>query len=110
MGTELDRIRSALQRLGGDEIDVLPAARPAESPFAFRYSYTEISLRGSAAHVRRSETRFQDGRLVTEESEGMVDSRAYQRMVEQSQQIFLEQMKQAMRLFFLPFSSDRNER
>jgi hypothetical protein len=106
MGTELDRIGNALQRPGG-----MADTLPADPPFAFRHSYTEISLQGGAARVWRSETRFQEGRLVTEESEGMLDSRAYQRMVEQSQQVFLEQMKQAVRLFFLPFSSsDQNER
>lgn len=108
MGTEIDTIRNALRKLAGDE--VVSYSPPAESMFSFRYTYTEISTRGGQAHVRRSETRFEDGKLISEECEGRLDGDAYQRMVDQSQRYFRDQMVQAMRLFFLPFTSSGRDR
>ena len=113
MNRALDIFRNALWQLTEDKLREYPApalpVQPLGSPFfTFRYSYTEISARGGDAHVRRSETRFEDGRFVTEECEGTVDRAAYDRMVEQSQQYFSEQMNLAMKMFFLPFASRRN--
>jgi hypothetical protein len=112
MSRELDRIRNALLRRDDDDagypVPSLPL--PATSFFSFRYSCTEISAHGSEAHVKRKETRIENGRLVTEEAEGMVDIAAYDRMIDETQRYYAEQMTQAMKLFFLPFSAWRRDR
>jgi len=101
MGNELARIGGALRQLFSDSM-VEPIS-PLDSMSGFRYSYTEVRMQGDGTHVRRSETRLQDGRLVTEECEGMVDEQVYQRLLEQSQRQWHEQMEQAMQLVFMPF-------
>jgi hypothetical protein len=73
----------------------------------FRYSRTEITGQGSHAHVRHSETRYENDRLVKEECEGTVDGAAYERMVEQHQKMFAAQVGQMMRFWSLPFGGWR---
>lgn len=111
MNKALEIFRDALWQLTDDQPRQHPEpvvrSHPLDSFFTFRYSYTEISAHGADAHVKRRETRFENGRLVTEECEGTVNRDAYDRMVEQSQQYFIEQMNLAMRMFFLPFSAGR---
>lgn len=109
MGTELDRIKNALRRQTDDEAALPAPLSPFGGFFHFRYSRTEISVRSGDAYVKRHETRFENGRLVTEECEGMVDGRACQRAVDEMQRHMLEQMTQMMRLFFLPFGVKRRD-
>lgn len=90
-------------------VDRLPSqeGQGSHSLFQFRYSRTEILGQGSRAHVRHSETRYENGRLVKEECEGTLDGAAYERMVEQNQKIFAGQVEQLMRLWSLPFGGWR---
>ena len=111
MNKALDIFREALWQLTEDDPRLRPAPVPPANPwnafFTFRYSYTEVSARGGEAHVKRRETRFEDGKFVTEECEGTVNREAYDRMVDQTQQYFIEQMNQAMKMFYLPFGMSR---
>lgn len=108
MNRALDIFRQALWQLAEEEPRRPPAPFSPPGPwnamFTFRYSCTEISAQGGEAHVKRRETRFEEGRFVTEECEGTVHRDAYDRMVDQAQQVFIEQMNQAMRMFYLPFA------
>jgi hypothetical protein len=110
MSRELDRIRNALIGRNDDDAAYPAPSLPADSFFTFRYSRTEISAHGGVAHVKRRQTRFENGRLVTEESEGTVDVAAYEQMVDDAQRHVADQMTQAMKLFFLPFSLWRRDR
>ncbi len=111
MNKALDIFREALWQLTEDQPRQHPTpafpATPWNSFFTFRYCRTEVSARGENAHVQRRETRFEDGRFVTEECEGTVGRDAYERMVAQTQQVFIEQMNQAMKMFYLPFGMSR---
>lgn len=112
MNRALDIFRNALWQPTEDQPRAHPVpslpVHPLGSFFTFRYSCTEVSAQGGHAHVKHRETRFENGKFVTEECEGTVDGAAYDRMVEQTQQYFAEQMNQAMRMFFLPFAPRRN--
>jgi hypothetical protein len=108
MSRELERLRDLfLQRVDKEKRNVPAPLSPWNTPFSsafnFRYSYTEISAQGDGAHVKRRETRFENGRLVNEECEGEIDRASYERAVQQSQQLFFDQMQQMMRLCFAPF-------
>ncbi|HJV54280.1 MAG TPA: hypothetical protein VJ652_22640 [Noviherbaspirillum sp.] len=111
MNKALDIFREALWQVVDDQPRRQPAPvqppHPWNSFFTFRYSYTEVSAHGGDAHVKRRETRFEDGKFITEECEGTVGRDAYDRMVEQTQQMFIEQMNQAMKMFYLPFGASR---
>jgi len=101
MSKELDTVKNAL--IPATEQEPVPFSN-ATSLFRFRYSYTEISAQGGNIHVKTKNTRFADGRLVSEEAEGMLDHAAYDGMVREAQSYFLNQMANFMQLF-LPFSN-----
>lgn len=108
MSRELDRVRNAIVPV--DEQDrtnfPVPFSRPAGF-FTFRYSSTEIYSQGGDLHVKMKETRYQDGRLTSEECEGTLERQAYNQMVNEAQGYFLNQMAGFVKLFFAPFSGRR---
>lgn len=113
MGTELDRVRqSANDALVTREDKSLTEPRGMISPwapprgfFTFRYSSTEIFSEGGNLHVKMRETRYEDGRLKSEECEGTVDRQAYNQMVSEAQGYFLNQVANLTRLLFAPLLS-----
>lgn len=110
MTRELELIRNLLRPVDKDAVPAERSPMPGfGSAFSFRYSVTEVTARRDGTHVRRQETRFENGRLVKEEAEGMLDVGAYNEMVAQSQRLVVEQMRQVMRLFFLPFGGYRRD-
>ena len=65
MNRALDIFKNALWELTEDQPSPHPAPNVPDNPsnpfFTFRYSRTEISVQGLRAHVRQSETRFENG-------------------------------------------------
>lgn len=108
MSRELDRVRSAIVPAAEQDREQLPA--PFSNPgsfFTFRYSSTEIFTQNGDLHVKMKETRYQDGRITSEECEGTLDRQAYNQMVSEAQGYFLNQMAGFVKLFFAPFSGRR---
>lgn len=103
MSGQLQKFMNTFLAADDAECRQVPLQQPVPSLFQFRYSCTEISSQGSQAHVRHSETRYENGKLVREECEGAIDGSSYERMVEQNQKLFAEQVEQMMRLWTLPF-------
>ncbi|HEY0843729.1 MAG TPA: hypothetical protein VGE12_00050 [Noviherbaspirillum sp.] len=91
------------------DISDQPLAWPKSSGFSgmftFRYSCTEIYSQDGNIHVRSKQTRYQDGRLTSEECEGTLDGRAYDRMVSEAQGLFLSQLGNFMKLLYAPFAA-----
>lgn len=107
MSRELERVRHAIVPVEEDSGRKLPAPFTGTMPsgfFTFRYSSTEVWTQGGDLHVKMKETRFQDGKLTSEECEGTVDRDVYDRMVSEAQGYFLNQMAGLVKLFFAPFS------
>jgi hypothetical protein len=107
MSRELDKVRDTVFPL--ESIDTAAKQAPTVMPrpsglFTFRYSSTEIYSEGGNLHVKMKETRYQDGRLKSEECEGTLDRQAYDRVVSDAQGYFLNQMSNFVRLLYLPFS------
>lgn len=118
MGRELDTVRN--RRHGRSrERDALivrdeqgstgmpvPWAGPSawSNFFTFRYTSTEIYSQDGNVHVKTTQTRYQDGRLTQEECEGTLDRRAYERMADQAQGYFLNQVGSFMKLLCAPFA------
>ena len=110
MSRELDRVRNAVAPVEEDKGRSLPAPFTATIPsgfFTFRYSSTEVYSQDGNLHVKMKETRFQDGRITSEECEGTVDQQVYDRMISEAQGYFLNQMAGFVKLFFAPFSGRR---
>ncbi|GAB3545324.1 hypothetical protein GCM10027343_21580 [Noviherbaspirillum agri] len=82
-----------------------PRAGGLSGMFTFRYSCTEIYSQDGNIHVRSKQTRYQDGRLTSEECEGTLDGRAYERMVSEAQGLFLNQIGSFMKLLYAPFAA-----
>ena len=119
MGSELDKVRQGMSdalatRDSGNLTDPLSIASPWSPPkgfFTFRYSSTEIFSEGGNLHVRLRETRYEDGRLKSEECEGTLDRQAYNKAMSEAQGLFLNQVANFTRLLFAPLlSSSRNRR
>jgi|GEM_PF-2104417 len=116
MGTELERVR---QNVNDALVPRETAGSPAPWPglqapwspprglFTFRYSSTEVFSEGGNLHVKMRETRYEDGRMTSEECEGTIDRQACQQMVNEAQGYFLNQMANFTRLLFAPFSRGR---
>lgn len=105
MSRELDQLKHSIMEAPRREIaePVVPFT-PFSSFFSFRYSRTEISSQGKHLSVKMQETRFEDGKLVSEECEGTINRDAYDAVVREAQQQFMNQLGGLMKLFFLPFS------
>jgi len=117
MRKELEKVsgvRDALvPREGGELAERRDTVSPWPSPsgfFTFRYSSTEIYSEGGNLHVKLRETRFQDGRLKSEECEGTIDRQAYNQMMSEAQGFFLNQVANFTRLLFAPLLSSRDRR
>ncbi|OWW18778.1 hypothetical protein [Noviherbaspirillum denitrificans] len=109
MSKELDRVRTSVS----DALAEPRAGTPWKAPqgfFTFRYSSTEIFSEGGNLHVRMRETRYEDGRLKSEECEGTVDRQAYNRMMGEAQAYFLGQLAGFTRMLFAPLLSSSRDR
>jgi len=112
MSRELDKVRDKARNalVPADEADQgdYPLAWPRMSGmFTFRYSSTEIFSEGGNLHVKMRETRYEDGRIKSEECEGTLDRQAYDRMVDEAQGYLLNQMANFVKLLYSPFSGRR---
>jgi len=115
MGTELDKVRKSVDgalvsREDGNLADSRKLVSPWSPPagfFTFRYSSTEIFSEGGNLHVKMRETRYENGRLKSEECEGTVDRQAYNQMMGEAQAYFLNQVANFTRLLFAPFARGR---
>ena len=107
MSTELDRLRGAIVPAEDPGRANVPAPFSTFSRsngfFTFRYSSTEIYSQDGNLHVKMKETRYQDGRLMSEECEGTLDRQAYNQMVSEAQGYFLNQMSNFVKLLYAPF-------
>lgn len=111
MSRELDKMRNAIVPI--EERDSANYPAPFSKPngfFTFRYSSTEIFTQGGDLHVKMKQTRYQDGRLTSEECEGTLDHEAYDRVVAEAQGYFLGQMANFVRLLYLPFAPRARQR
>ena len=75
-----------------------PAGR-ATAFLGFRYSHTEISAVGGAAHVKFRDVRFQDGKLTDEFFEGEIERSVYEHTVAEAQRFFLGEAELLMKSF-----------
>jgi len=94
-----------VRKMESDAVDVL-APTTHSSPFlSFRYSYTEMSVLGSKAHVKSRNARFENGKLTSETFEGELDRSAYDRAVSDVERSIGDQTAQFLKSFslFLPF-------
>lgn len=110
MGTELDRVWRDKDEVLARQEENSPAAwqdmrapwSPPKAFFTFRYSSTEIFSEGNNLHVKVRETRYEDGRLKSEECEGTLDRQAYGRMMNEAQGYFLNQVADFTRMLLAP--------
>lgn len=112
MSRELDKVRGAIVPI--EERDTgknypAPFSKPSGF-FTFRYSSTEIFSQGGDLHVKMKQTRYEDGRLTSEECEGTLDRQACGRVVAEAQGYFLGQMANFVRLLYLPFAPRGRQR
>lgn len=104
MSRELDKVRQSMVDAATQDSARFPVPRDKpNSFFSFRYSCTEISSHGRHLNVKMKETRWQDGKLTSEECEGTLDRNAYDAVVRDAQNQFLSQIGSLVKLFYLPF-------
>jgi hypothetical protein len=91
-----------------------PATQAFGPFFGFRYSYTEVSAHGDKARVKRRETRLENGKLASESFDGELERAAFDDLMNQARDRFVQQAELLMRpwSWFLPTSrksgSDRD--
>jgi hypothetical protein len=94
-----------VRKMESGPVDVLAPASRTAAFLSFRYSYTEMSVLGSKAHVKSRNARFEDGRLTSEGFEGELERSAYDRAVGDAQRQVVDQAAHLFKSFawFLPF-------
>lgn len=105
MSRELDRTRSQRVPVAREVIDLRPTDMPQSPPagfISFRYSRTEISSQGREVHVRMAHTRYQNGKLTSEECEGTMDRDAYRQAVQDRQVEFVGEVFGLARALLAP--------
>jgi hypothetical protein len=103
MSNDIERRQDALTPQQQYPLEQLPAQPPAGF-FTFRYTSTELFSQDGNLHMKRRETRYQDGRLTSEQCEGTLERQAYERMVNQAQAHFMQQLDGWLRLLYSPWS------
>jgi hypothetical protein len=111
MNRQLDKVRDGIvtvdeQKPGGYPAPFSPFSNMSGF-FTFSYTSTEIYSQGQNLHVKMNQTRFEDGRLTSQQCEGTMDRQAYDRMVSEAQNYLLNQMAGFARLLFSPFGPRR---
>ena len=106
MSREIEKLDKAPVLLDEGEVTVVASTSSpwAGGLFTFRYSSTEMFARDGNLHVKMKETRYQNGRLSSEECEGTLDSQAYDRLVSDAQAYFLNQSAGFMRMLLAPLA------
>jgi hypothetical protein len=94
----------AVQEVEREPLACVEPPNNARAFLRFTYSSQEMSSFGGKTYVKSKETRFEDGRLKSEEFEGMLDGSVYERMVTEAQRYFLSQTASLLKQFsvFLP--------
>lgn len=101
MNREIDAWRRSIApREDGGAADTPFHPLQAQGMFTYRYSRTEITSQADGIHMKRQETHYANGRLVSEECEGMMDRAAYDDMVRQTQADFLRRVAGFLKLFY----------
>ena len=96
--------KRALREVDNDAVEVV---EPTSNPFfSFRYSYTQMSVRGGRTHVTSKRASFEDGKLTSEAFAGELDRNVYDRSVSDAQRYFAGQTARFLQSLslFLPFS------
>ena len=77
-------------------------SRPADSGgfIRFRHTYQSMTHVNGRTHVKASQTRFENGRLQTEEFVGTLDGGAYADAVAEMQRTYLDGMTALFRPFW----------
>ncbi len=73
---------------------------------SFRYSYKSMSSFGGKTYIRSKEQRFENGKMETEEFEGVAEGDFCTHTVREMQNMFVRQVESFFKTmtFFLPFS------
>ena len=86
--------------------------RPADSGgfIRFRHTYQSMTHVNGRTHVKASQTRFENGRLQTEEFEGTLDGETYADAAAEMQRTCLEGMTALFRPFWGMLPGGRSDR
>ncbi|HVO88303.1 MAG TPA: hypothetical protein VMV45_07165 [Casimicrobiaceae bacterium] len=87
-----------------------PTIADSSSWLSFRYTYTEISARRGTAHVKRRETRLENGIMSSETIEGTLDGAAFDALARNVRDQIARQTQLLMNplLWFLPAPRKRD--
>ena len=85
-------------------VAITPPAVPATTGFSFSYSYQEMRLSEGKTRFKSRRIGFEDGRLSSEEFEGVLPATIYERSLADAQRTLADQMRLLMQPFslFLP--------
>ena len=86
-------------------LDAVAPSATTRTGFSFRYSYTEISAMGRDASVKHAETRFENGKLTSEEFEALLDRDTHGALLGQMSDYVIRQTALAMKSLLSPNSS-----
>lgn len=99
--------QKATEKANADEIEVLEPVKRMFPFISFHYSYREVSSADGQTRIRLKQKRFANGKLKSEEFEGMLQGYVYDRMAQDMQKFFFNQIEAILKpiSMFLPFGS-----
>ena len=98
------KVKREVRKVEPQPLAIAPRAATTNSGFSFSYSYQEMHLSEGTTRVKSRKIGFEDGKVTSEEFEGVLPATIYERSLMDAQRTLADQMRLLMRPFslFLP--------
>ena len=98
------KVKREVRKLEPQPVAIVAPAVPANTGFSFSYSYQEMRLSEGKTRVKSRKIGFDDGKVTSEEFEGVLPATIYEHSLADAQRTLADQMRLLMQPFslFLP--------
>ena len=93
------KLKRAPRKIEPHNVQLVERAAPSNSSFSFSYAYQEMHLNGGRTKVKSKKIGFEDGRIISEQFEGIFPAALYERTLGNTQRTLADQTISLMKQF-----------